>query len=40
MLEHLLHGDGRFDGLEINELIFRHRFCVFNCEELNGSSGI
>jgi hypothetical protein len=38
VLKHLLHGDGRFDGLEVNELCFGHSFTpVFICGEHCGS---
>src|ERR1035437_7299408 len=38
MLKHLFHGDGRFDGLEVNELCFGHILpWLFDCDELCGS---
>src|SRR6266404_2146406 len=43
MLEHLLHGDGRFDGLEVNKRCFGHGYSyigVFNCEERTAAQEI
>jgi hypothetical protein len=37
VLKHLLHGDGRLDGFEVNELCFGHIApMVFDCDELCG----
>src|ERR1035437_3469734 len=38
VLKHLFHGDGRFDGLEVNELCFGHILpWLFDCDELCSS---
>jgi hypothetical protein len=41
MFQDLLHGDGRFDGLEVNELGFGHGISPrVNCEGTNAAQGM